>query len=383
MALRRSVRRAAGSTAPSSASARAWSGKGSGAADLFLAAHGPELRGFTRGPTCRVPEPEEAWLAVLGAALPFRASAAVVCLDSSTTSRAPVKRGAAHFRECHACPLMLMSNEVEEGTGETNPAPNAASLESDRALIPPELRERALQQQAASASDSAMVSPVVSQFLARSPFGRIGDGVMDTVVYLPHTFRQTLPWAEHYITDTARILRPHGVMAIMAESRARLVGPQELVEDFEQFKALLDTACPHAGVWAEEDGFVDMPLPFSHVQRRAFTSEYPVTSLAALAAYVRSWPQYLEYAAPRQDENEEGVLRGRADPLVAFMDAAKAQLEARGPPGHPANVQTVLRLEVDLCVVTADNRPSNRPRTFTVGRPADGNPHVLPATRNS
>jgi hypothetical protein len=339
----------------------------------FVDPYGTELRGFTRGPIARLPEPEEVWLAALGAALPFTATAAIVTLDDSDIARAPARRAENHFGTAYTCPLMTAGFSAKAPTRSAGAGGTFSSFSSSTedtssaAAVPPEIAARQARAQALAPmrdDDPVALESAIQALLAGSPLQRIHDRALDAVIFAPGTFRQVLPWAPHYVNEAARVLAPHGVLGIVAERRARLVGPQELHEDFEEFKQYLDEHCPSPGTAEEEEGFANVVLPYSSVKRRWLTSEYPVTSTGALAAYVRSWPQYLAMAAPRPVEGAvPGVVRhDPADPLFAFIQTTEAHLAHLG-----TSAQRALRLEVDFCVVLCDARPSNRPAMVRLG----------------
>jgi hypothetical protein len=368
----------------------------------LLDPNAPQLRGTHRGAVATLPEPEEAWLAVLGQALPFRATAAIVTLDDTDLSTGPLRRADPHFGNVFRAPLRTQASPAagadrgdathrrarrmfnEDGVGDDAPPQEEAAAEEAgalvppsladgpsggeggaEALIPPDVRQRMDAEAAAAAADGAHGERAVCAFLQQTPFSRIGAQALDVVCFPPHTFRHVVQWAPHVVTDAARVLRPHGVLAVMAQRRARLVGPAEVVADYEAFAEELHAGSSMPEREAEEDGFAGVAFPAgSSVKRRWFTSEFPVATLENLAAYVRSWPEYHAAVSPIADPAEEGVQRRRplpsggvADPLEVLLEAIEAFFRHRTGRRYPRDA---LALEVDTCVITCDSRPSSR-----------------------
>lgn len=330
-------------------------------------AYGTDLHGLIRGPTCTVPEPDEVWLSVMGAAMPFRTSAAIVTMDDDPVTLRVIERASSHFGHCHPCPLLRTAPSASSAASSPltpRRIVGGAAVDArgdgkmDGALVPPDLRSSYDgRNEVATMSDA-----VIADLLEASPFQRVSDGALDVVCFGPGTFRQILPWAPHYVTEASRVLRPHGVMAVLAQRKGRLVGPQPLSEDFESMKDEITSACPDSGCDSEEIGFEGIAFPQSNVKRRWFTSEYPIPNLSMLAAYVRSWPEYHQYATPAGDEEAIGAMRTRQDPLEALLRSIDAHLESLADRnGKLPELGSMIRLEVDHCIVTCDTRPSNKP----------------------
>lgn len=300
----------------------------------LLSPFGAVLQGSSRGPQASFAEPLDAWLTVLADSVPFYKECLVVC--PSTASAAQVQRVWDRCREhiptAHVGSMAQRTqaapprSDISFSPGAALPAP--ASLPQSRSTSP-----------AVPAAHSALtLSPgnAVAQASSRStrplpalrsPLEAVTAGSLDLVVLAGNVFAHEMlfdaPW---HLSHAHRVLRPHGVVAIVGHAaETEVTAPAWAAEDAGGYlesshldaQECLRMAAAAATAACEGDdvapvqalrravevhetlrsGHADVFLPFPSVRRRWFTSEYAMTP-AALVAHYRAAPLYQALHSP-------------------------------------------------------------------------------------
>lgn len=312
------------------------------------------LKGFENGPKAVIGPPKELALACLTEALPFTQSALVVIPQHDRLSEAVAATFRSTFSEVYtttAAEFLKSDDSRPEGSS----LPNKLAKEFDVVCF----------------ASGSVLQPEGQSPPLPDPGRAEGSGLASSARLLPHM-----------VSVAQRRMHPLGIITFTGQRRLRVVAPQPAAADFDDFLRFIDddastTAAADAALrdasWSSQralqrsmdNAHADWYLPFPHVRRRWFESEYEVTPLD-VAAHIRTWPSYQQSRAARHDvaSHTLGVIRRSTiiDPLESLCGLMEVHAAAGGNGGK-------LRVQLDSFVITCDSRPLNarQPRYESLG----------------
>lgn len=321
---------------------------------------GPALQGLRVGPLWYVPEPSELWLALLAAVVPFHQD--LLCLTpgaGTATSRgdAIVGRAERHggFLRVHRSSFLCPPAHV--ATSRTTRDSSSSSVNENLLRVPQ--------------GDVALFDS------GSSPLVALPSSHYDCVCFTANSFvgvHCASSHAAHHLTECHRLLKPHGVLAVMGHGWPRLVANKRVERDFSDFcehLAAQRTADEARVAGALRDAHAEVYFPFPSVRRKWFTAEY-VVPLEGMLGHIRGWPEYQRMVAPDvRAEEETGALRcvtaaDPLEPLVALLEAYGG-VAGTGLGSSEEGDDVTLRCAVDWFLVLCDSRPANKPRLVSTG----------------
>lgn len=319
----------------------------------LVSPYSAQWHGFHTGPSFVPAVPDEVVISVLTEAVPFHQDTLIITGPSAAKDpRVDMTRSEAtfgrqmkeHFKNVHMQPLRARDqHKFRESSGLLSAGPDSSLL-----ALPH--------------------SPQLPCW--KTPAEALPPQSLDVVCLAPAVFAQLLQHHPYYLTTFHRVLRPHGIIAITGMSALRIVSPAWCTEEYSDVVHHLREECEKIlsdEEWrlfetrrnSVEAQHVDIYLPFPHIKRRVFTTQYKLT-IDELVGSLRALPE-CSVALKRPEHRAAdavGVVREHphrtpVNPIEVFDGLLRARF------GTASASEQCIVAEVDFFVISCDSRRTN------------------------